>query len=76
MSISDYAMSMETIIVGDERGQFVYKSGDVSRNVSSSLKCSPDAVALVFARDRDKAHGNCSFVYVCISCFSWFYETY
>ncbi|KAK6261960.1 hypothetical protein QUC31_007776 [Theobroma cacao] len=53
----DYAMSMETIIVGDERGQFVYKSGDVSRNVSSSLKCSPDAVALVFARDRDKAHG-------------------
>ncbi|XP_021287101.1 F-box/LRR-repeat protein At5g63520 [Herrania umbratica] len=53
----DYAMSSETIIVGDERSQFVYRSGDVSRNVSSSLKCSPDAVALVFARDRDKAHG-------------------
>ncbi|KAB2089473.1 hypothetical protein E1A91_A03G068700v1 [Gossypium mustelinum] len=53
----DYAMSMETIIVGDERGQFVYRSSDVSRNVSTNKKHSPDAVALVFARDRNKACG-------------------
>ncbi|XP_022736752.1 F-box/LRR-repeat protein At5g63520-like isoform X2 [Durio zibethinus] len=53
----DYAMPMETIIVGDERGQFVYRSADVPRNASTSQKHSLDAVALVFARDRDKAHG-------------------
>ncbi|KHG03214.1 hypothetical protein F383_27802 [Gossypium arboreum] len=53
----NYAMSMETIIVGDERGQFVYRSSDVSRNVSTNKKHSPDAVALVFARDRNKACG-------------------
>ncbi|XWS60248.1 hypothetical protein CRYUN_Cryun07bG0019800 [Craigia yunnanensis] len=53
----DYAIPMETIIVGDERGQFVYRSGNESRNISNNLKCSPDAVALVFARDRNKAHG-------------------
>ncbi|KAB2038275.1 hypothetical protein ES319_D03G134800v1 [Gossypium barbadense] len=53
----DYAMSMETIIVGDERGQFVYRSSDVSRNVGTNKKHSPDAVALVFARDRNKARG-------------------
>ncbi|XVE56556.1 hypothetical protein DITRI_Ditri04bG0020500 [Diplodiscus trichospermus] len=53
----DYAMAMETIIVGDERGQFVYRSAKESKNISGNLKCSPDAVALVFARDRDKAHG-------------------
>ena len=60
-------MPMETIIVGDEKGQFVYRSGNESRNISNNLKCSPDAVALVFARDRNKAHGNCSFDYVFIS---------
>ncbi|XP_022716096.1 F-box/LRR-repeat protein At5g63520-like [Durio zibethinus] len=53
----DFAMPMETIIVGDERGQFVYRSGNESRNISNKLKLSPDAVALVFAKDRYKAHG-------------------
>ncbi|XWS51433.1 hypothetical protein CRYUN_Cryun12cG0176200 [Craigia yunnanensis] len=57
LSISDFAMSMETIIVGDERGQFVYRSGNDARNVSSNIEHSPDAVALVFARDRNRAHG-------------------
>ncbi|XVF49590.1 hypothetical protein PTKIN_Ptkin04bG0025000 [Pterospermum kingtungense] len=51
----DYAMPLETIIVGDERGQFDYRSGNESRNIGNNLKCYPDAVALVFARDRDKA---------------------
>ncbi|XWS37102.1 hypothetical protein CRYUN_Cryun19dG0014200 [Craigia yunnanensis] len=53
----DYAMPMETIIVGEERGQFMYRSGNDVRNVSGNLKHSSDAVALVFARDRNKAHG-------------------
>ncbi|XVF11508.1 hypothetical protein REPUB_Repub08aG0033500 [Reevesia pubescens] len=55
----DYAMPIETIIVGDERGQFVYRSSNDVRNISRSLKHSADAdaVALVFASDRNKAHG-------------------
>ncbi|OMP07711.1 hypothetical protein COLO4_07120 [Corchorus olitorius] len=54
----DYALSKETIIVGNESGLYLtYRSIDVSRNISSNLKFSPDAVALVFARDRDKDPG-------------------
>ncbi|GMI75712.1 hypothetical protein like AT5G63520 [Hibiscus trionum] len=53
----DYAMSMETIIVGAERGQFVYRSSDASRNVSTNQKHSPVAVALVFARYGNIVHG-------------------
>ncbi|GLT30852.1 hypothetical protein SLA2020_056350 [Shorea laevis] len=53
----DYAMPMKTIIVGDERCPFLYKSGNNSRNIIGSLRCSIDAVALVFANDREKAHG-------------------
>ncbi|XP_038999352.1 uncharacterized protein LOC120124848 [Hibiscus syriacus] len=46
-------MSTETIIVGEERCQYVYRS-NASRNVEQST----DVVALVFARDRsNKAHG-------------------
>lgn len=75
LSISDYAMSMETIIVGDERGQFVYRSSDVSRNVGTNKKHSPDAVALVFARDRNKARGNYSYV-MHLFIFLKFYEAY
>ncbi|OMO84148.1 hypothetical protein CCACVL1_10977 [Corchorus capsularis] len=54
----DFALSKETIIVGNESGLYLkYRSIDVSRNISSNLKCSPDAVALVFARDREKDPG-------------------
>ncbi|CAN1175247.1 F-box/LRR-repeat protein At5g63520 [Linum perenne] len=52
----DYAMSPETIIVGDERAQFLYRSGTESRSVCGSLKYFSDAVALVFAKDRSGPH--------------------
>lgn len=60
---------MKTIIVGDERCPFLYKSGNNSRNMIGSLRCSIDAVALVFANDRDKAHGNYLFVYEFVAFF-------
>ncbi|KAK6920508.1 hypothetical protein RJ641_014186 [Dillenia turbinata] len=53
--IRDYAMSTETVIVGDESGRFLHRSRDNSRNFSR--KGSVDAVAMVFARDRQKPQG-------------------
>ncbi|XP_008239495.1 PREDICTED: F-box/LRR-repeat protein At5g63520 [Prunus mume] len=53
----DYSMPMETVIVGDERGRFLYRSGNESRNVCGSAKNFSDAVALIFARDKDKPSG-------------------
>ncbi|KAI9384717.1 hypothetical protein POPTR_012G100500v4 [Populus trichocarpa] len=50
----DHAMSRDTVIVGDERAQFLYRSGVESRNDYGSSEYFPAAVALVFARDRDK----------------------
>ncbi|KAJ0111308.1 hypothetical protein Patl1_01241 [Pistacia atlantica] len=50
----DYALSMETVIVGDQRCQFFYRSGNQLRNVCESIVY--DAVALVFASDKDKLH--------------------
>lgn len=61
--IADYAMSMKTVIVGDERSQFLYRSGDDSRNYFESSKYNCDAVALVFASDKDKPCGIYLFVY-------------
>lgn len=61
--IADYAMPEETVIVGDERGHFLYRSGNETRNVSGRTK--PDAIALTFARDKDKSSGIISvFIYV------------
>ncbi|KAF5460078.1 hypothetical protein F2P56_019975 [Juglans regia] len=57
IDVLDYAMPMETVIVGDEKGRFLYKSGNESRNVCGSTKYLSDAVALVFARDNDKSIG-------------------
>ncbi|PNT11323.2 hypothetical protein POPTR_011G010200v4 [Populus trichocarpa] len=52
----DHAMSRETFIAGDERAQFLYKSGIESRNVhGSGNEYISDAVVLVFARDRHRA---------------------
>ncbi|EEF51761.1 conserved hypothetical protein [Ricinus communis] len=47
----DYAMSKETIIVGDERTKFLYRSRIDSTNPFAK------AIALVFAKDREKPHG-------------------
>ena len=63
MDVADYAMSMETVILGEESGHFMYRSGDDSRNISGSLKNSCDGVALVFARDNDKPQGIICFSY-------------
>jgi hypothetical protein len=61
---ADYAMPMETVIVGDERGRFLYGSWDESRNVCGSTKYISEAVALVFARDSDKSSGIYFYVYL------------
>ncbi|KAL5543881.1 hypothetical protein UlMin_007665 [Ulmus minor] len=53
LNILDYAMPKETVIVGDERGRFLYRSGNETRNFCGSTKYFSDAVALVFARDRE-----------------------
>lgn len=58
---ADYAMSMQTVIVGDERCQFVYRSGNPLRNFREDVKYG--AVALTFASDKDKLKGTCSLVY-------------
>ncbi|ESW09893.1 hypothetical protein PHAVU_009G165200 [Phaseolus vulgaris] len=58
----DYAMPMDTIVVGDERGSFdfVHKSGNDSRIICSK-KGNVEAVALVFAQDRDRSLGTIRF---------------
>ncbi|RYR44948.1 hypothetical protein Ahy_A08g041209 [Arachis hypogaea] len=53
----DCAMPRDTVIVGDERGCFIYRSGNAKRNIIGSL----DAIALVFAQDRDRSSGNIKF---------------
>ncbi|KAF9671728.1 hypothetical protein SADUNF_Sadunf12G0078500 [Salix dunnii] len=57
MEMLDYAISRDTVIVGDERTQFLYQSGVRSRNDYGRSKYFPAAVALVFARDRNKPRG-------------------
>ncbi|RDX96941.1 F-box/LRR-repeat protein [Mucuna pruriens] len=58
----DYAMPMDTVIVGDERGSFdfVHKSGNDSRIICSK-KGNIEAIALVFAQDRDRSLGTIRF---------------
>lgn len=68
--IADYAMPLETAIVGDEKGNFEYRSVDKSRYTSAieHQNYTTSAVALVFAKDRHKRPGNC---YLCMYCFSF-----
>ncbi|KAG5031909.1 hypothetical protein GLYMA_06G168700v4 [Glycine max] len=58
----DHAMPMDMVIVGDERGSFdfVHKSGNDSRIICSK-KGNIEAVALVFAQDRDRSLGTIRF---------------
>ncbi|XP_047181523.1 F-box/LRR-repeat protein At5g63520 [Vigna umbellata] len=58
----DYAMPLDTIVVGDERGsfEFVHKSGNDSRIICSK-RGNVEAVALVFAQDRDRSLGTIRF---------------
>ena len=62
--VADHAMSRDTVIVGDERTQFLYQSGVRSRNDYGRSKYFPAAVALVFARDRNKPRGICLLISV------------
>ena len=56
--LADYAMPEETVIVGDEKGRFLYRSENESRNYCGSAPYSPVAVALVFVRDIENSCGN------------------
>ncbi|XVE56554.1 hypothetical protein DITRI_Ditri04bG0020400 [Diplodiscus trichospermus] len=52
----DCAMPRETVIVGDASSRFLCSSGHNSRNYNADLYHF-DAVALVFARDKNKPNG-------------------
>ncbi|XWS60247.1 hypothetical protein CRYUN_Cryun07bG0019700 [Craigia yunnanensis] len=52
----DCAMPEETVIVGDASSRFLCRNGHNSQNYNADLYFL-DAVALVFARDKDKPHG-------------------
>jgi hypothetical protein len=56
----DYAMPTDTFIVGDERGCSLFGYGNDSRNVCGS-RGYIEAVALVFAQDRNRSSGNIRF---------------
>lgn len=49
-------MPKDTFVVGDERGCFSYSSGNESRNAFSRTGFL-EAIALVFARDKDRSSG-------------------
>ncbi|XP_030458346.2 F-box/LRR-repeat protein At5g63520 isoform X1 [Syzygium oleosum] len=51
----DSAMPVETAIVGDERGTCLYRTVNDLRNVHGSQECYTDAVALVFAKERNSS---------------------
>jgi len=64
--ISDYAMPTDTVVVGDERGYSVFRCGNDSRHACGS-KGYIEAVALVFAQDRNRSSGTsrCPFLRSC-----------
>ena len=53
--------------MGNERGKFLYRSGNETRNVSGRTKS--DAIALIFARDKDKSSGIISVLFMQCSFF-------
>uniref|UniRef100_A0A5B7C7D5 FIST C-domain domain-containing protein n=1 Tax=Davidia involucrata TaxID=16924 RepID=A0A5B7C7D5_DAVIN len=53
----DYAMSMETSIVGGQYREFLYRRKGDTRNTTRSAEYISVAVALLFAKDRNKPHG-------------------
>lgn len=58
--VAVYAMPMQTAIVGDERGRFVYQTADKTRGFIRSdggHDCIVNAVALTFVKDSNNAHG-------------------
>lgn len=57
LSVADYAMSGETVIVGDAGCTYLYRSNNDGRNINEILRQRTYAVALVFASDKDKPQG-------------------
>ncbi|KAK4256933.1 hypothetical protein QN277_006590 [Acacia crassicarpa] len=57
----DHAMPKDTFIVGDERGRVAYRSGNDSGNGYARTGYLAEAVALVFAQDRDRSPGEIKF---------------
>lgn len=55
--IADYAMPVETFIVGDERARFLYRGSNEYGNICGIKTHFACAVALVFATDKDKSSG-------------------
>ncbi|GMP34168.1 hypothetical protein CsSME_00007153 [Camellia sinensis var. sinensis] len=53
----DCAMSLETVIVGDENGRFLHKRPGDTGNATRNRNNSSVGVALTFVRDRNKPHG-------------------
>ena len=62
-------MSKETIIVGDEKTEFLYRNRMDYGNPFAM------AIALVFAKDRVKPHGSSIFLYLFTISFSFETET-
>ncbi|GMP34167.1 hypothetical protein CsSME_00007153 [Camellia sinensis var. sinensis] len=52
----DCAMSLETVIVGDENGRFLHKRPGDTGNATRNRNNSSVGVALTFVRDRNKPH--------------------
>ncbi|KAK4480764.1 hypothetical protein RD792_011614 [Penstemon davidsonii] len=52
----EYAFSRDTVIVGDGGSRFLYRSGSIN-TTNGMPKSAPAAVALLFARDRNKPIG-------------------
>ncbi|KAL1204002.1 F-box/LRR-repeat protein [Cardamine amara subsp. amara] len=50
----DYAMPAETIIVGDQKGEFLHKCGNESRSVQLDKDDTRVLAGLIFARDRHR----------------------
>ncbi|KAF3436911.1 hypothetical protein FNV43_RR19664 [Rhamnella rubrinervis] len=57
LNLLDYAMPVETFIVGDERARFLYRGANDYGNICGNKTYFTCAVALVFATDKDKPCG-------------------
>lgn len=74
--IADFAMPLETVILGNERSRFLYRSESDYKDVRGNKTCFTCAIALVFANDKDKSCGRYSFgwfIWFLILIFIWLY---
>ncbi|KAH7528202.1 F-box/LRR-repeat protein At5g63520 [Ziziphus jujuba] len=57
LNVLDFAMPLETVILGNERSRFLYRSESDYKDVRGNKTCFTCAIALVFANDKDKSCG-------------------